>query len=136
MRTFFPFFLLLFLSARLSAQAPGSSFKNPIVVSNPDSVQFFEHQYITITGPVVSTKEFMQADGVIGYLNLFKSYPDNAFDITIFRKSMGFFTPLEQFQDKRVRITGKVSSFVQKKTGKRRYSIRLTKPKQVEILER
>ena len=135
MRTFLPLLFLLSLSARLSAQAPGSSFKNPIVVSNPDSVQFFEHQYITITGPVVSTKEFMQDDGVIGYLNLFKAYPDNAFDVTIFRKSMGFFTPLEQFQGKRVRITGKVGSFVQKKTGKRRYSIRLTKPKQVEVLE-
>ncbi len=135
MRTFFPLFLLLFLSARLSAQAPGSSFKNPIVVSNPDSVQFFEHQYITITGPVVSTKEFMQDDGVIGYLNLFKAYPENAFDITIFRKSMGFYTPLEQFQGKRVPITGKGGSFVQKKTGKRRYSIRLTNPRQVEVLE-
>ena len=135
MRIFLPLFCSLLLSAGLSAQVPGSSFKNPIVVTNPDSVQFFEHQYITITGPVVSTKEFMQADGVIGYLNLFKAYPDNAFDVTIFRKSMGFFTPLTQFEGKRVRITGKVSSFVQKKTGQRRYSIRLTKPKQVEVLE-
>jgi hypothetical protein len=132
MQTFF-LSLLLSLSAVLSAQTPGSSFKNPIVVNNPDSIQFFDHQYITITGPIVSTKEFMQADGVIGYLNMFKPYPDNAFDLTIFRKSMAFFTPLEQFQGKTVRITGKVNSFIQKKTGTRRYSIRLTKPRQIEV---
>lgn len=124
----------LFITANATAQVPGQSLKNPIVVSNPDSVQYFEKQYITITGPIVSTKELMREDGVIGYLNMFKTYPENAFDITIFRKSMAFFMPLDQYQDKRIKITGKVSSFLQKKTGTRRYSIRLSNLKQIEVV--
>ncbi|MCC6280667.1 MAG: hypothetical protein IT262_08710 [Saprospiraceae bacterium] len=130
------FLLVLLLSAgSVFAQMPGKSFKNPIVVSNPDSIQFFEKQYVSITGPIVSTKELMREDGVIGYLNMFKAYPDNAFDITIFRKSMAFFAPLEQYQGKRLKITGKVSSFLQKKTGIRRYSIRLSNVKQLEVMD-
>lgn len=133
MRLFF-LVLLIVSGHRMIAQTPGSSFKNPVVVSNPDSVQYFEHQYISITGPIVTIKELMRPEGVIGYLNMFQPYPDNAFDITIFRKSMAFFAPLEQYQGKRIRITGKVGSFVQKGTGKRRYSIRLTNLKQLEVL--
>ena len=130
------FLLVLLLSAgSVFAQMPGKSFKKPIVVSNPDSIQFFEKQYVSITGPIVSTKELMREDGVIGYLNMFKAYPDNAFDITIFRKSMAFFAPLEQYQGKRLKITGKVSSFLQKKTGIRRYSIRLSNVKQLEVMD-
>ena len=134
MRALFLLFSLLFAS-NVFAQIPGKSFKNPIVVSNPDSVQYFEKQYISITGLIVSTKELMREDGVIGYLNMFKTYPDNAFDITIFRKSMAFFAPLDQYQNKRVKITGKVSSFLQKKTGVRRYSIRLSNLKQMKVLD-
>lgn len=132
MRTFF-LVLLLLSGGAVSAQTPGSSFKNPVLLSNPDSVQYYEQQYVSITGPVVSTKELMQPEGVIGYLNMFQPYPDNAFDITIFRKSMAFFMPLEQFQGKQIKITGKVRSFVQKSTGKKRYSIRLTNLKQLEV---
>ncbi len=134
MRALFLLFSLLFAS-NVFAQIPGKSFKNPIVVSNPDSVQYFEKQYISITGLIVSTKELMREDGVIGYLNMFKTYPDNAFDITIFRKSMAFFAPLDQYQNKRVKITGKVSSFLQKKTGVRRYSIRLSNLKQLKVVD-
>ncbi len=64
--------VILFFTGNVSAQVPGQSFKNPIVVNNPDSVQYFEKQYITITGPIASTKELMREDGVIGYLNMFK----------------------------------------------------------------
>jgi len=127
--------IILLSTGSATAQIPGKSFKNPIVVSDPDSIQYFEKQYISITGPIVSTKSFMRKDGVIGYLNMFKAYPDNAFDITIFRKSMAFFMPLDQYQDKRVKITGKVSSFLQKKTGTRRYSIRLSNLKQIEVVD-
>ena len=134
MRALFLFLFLLFTSS-IFAQISGKSFKNPIVVSNPDSVQYFEKQYISITGVIVSTKELMREDGVIGYLNMFKTYPDNTFDITIFRKSMAFFAPLDQYQNKRVKITGKVSSFLQKKTGVRRYSIRLSNLKQLKVLD-
>jgi hypothetical protein len=127
--------LVVLLSAGSApAQTPGQTFKNPIVVGDPDSVQYFEKRYICITGPIVSTKEVMREEGVIGYLNMFKAYPDNAFDITIFRKSMAFFAPLEQYQGKRIKITGKVSSFLQKKTGVRRYSIRLSNLKQLEVM--
>ena len=127
--------IALFFAGSAAAQIPGKSFKNPIVVNNPDSVQYFEKQYITITGPIVSATSFMSKDGVIGYLNMFKAYPDNAFDITIFRKSMAFFAPLEQYEHKRIKITGKVGSFLQKKTGVRRYNIRLTNLKQLEVVD-
>lgn len=134
MRTLF--LLLLILSGSgLWAQKPGNSFKNPIIISHPDSVQYYEDQYISITGPVVSTKELMRPEGVIGYLNMFKPYPDNAFDITIFRKSMAFFAPLEQYEGKKIKITGKVTSFIQKNSGNKRYSIRLTNLKQLEVIE-
>lgn len=133
MRALIVFYILLSAGNAL-AQTPGKSFKNPIVVSHPDSVQYFEKQYISIIGPIVDTKELMREEGVIGYLNMFKAYPDNAFDITIFRKSMAFFAPLEQYQGKRIKITGKVSSFLQKKTGVRRYSIRLSNLKQLEVI--
>ena len=134
MRTLF--LLLLILSGSgLWAQKPGNSFKNPIIISHPDSVQYYEDQYISITGPVVFTKKLMRPEGVIGYLNMFKPYPDNAFDITIFRKSMAFFAPLEQYEGKKIKITGKVTSFIQKNSGNKRYSIRLTNLKQLEVIE-
>ncbi len=133
MRTCFTFVFTLVFGC-LFAQNAGQSFKYPIVVNNPDSVQYFEGQYISITGPVVDTKEFMRPEGVIGYLNMFREYPDNLFDITISRKSMGFFIPLDQYKNKQVKLTGKVTSFVQKKTGQKRYVVRLSKLKQIEVL--
>ncbi len=126
--------ITLLSTGNAMTQVPGQSFKNSVIVSNPDSVQYFEKQYISITGPIISTSELIRPEGVIGYLNMFKAYPDNAFDITIFRKSMAFFMPLDQYQGKRIKITGKVSSFLQKKTGTRRYSIRLSNLKQIEVL--
>lgn len=133
MRSCFTFFFTLFFGC-LFAQNAGQSFKNPIVVSNADSVQYFEGQYISIVGPIIDTKEFMHPQGVIGYLNMFREYPNNPFDITIARKSMGFFIPLDQYKDKHLKLTGKVTSFVQKQTKQKRYVIRLTNLKQIEVL--
>ena len=61
--------------------------------------------------------------------------PDNPFSITIYRQSLPFFDPIEQYKDKKVRVTGEVNKFKDKRTGKDRFSIVLKKPEQIEILD-
>lgn len=92
-------------------------------------------QVISITGPIAGTGKFEGQDGTIGFLNMFKEYPNNPFSITIFRAKLAFFEPLEQFKGKKVRLTGKVNKYQDKKTGKDRFSIIVDKPKQIEILK-
>lgn len=110
------------------------TFENPIAVSEGDSVKFFVGQVVSIKGLVVNAAKTHGKDGTIGFLNLFKPYPENPFSVVIYRQYLAFFDPLEQFEKKKVRIKGKVNAYKDKNTGNDRYSIQLRKPEQIEIL--
>ena len=84
---------------------------------------------------MAQVKKSQGKDGTMGFLNLFKAYPENPFSVVIYRQYLAFFEPLEQFENKKVRITGKVTTYKDKKTGTDRYSITLRKPAQIEIIE-
>jgi len=116
----------------IQLSTPGS-FENPIVLTDCDSVQYFVGQVISIAGPVIKAKKTQGKDGAMGYLDLFKAYPDNPFSVVIYREALAFFDPLEQFEKKNVLIKGKVTTYKDKRTGTDRYSIVLRKPAQIEI---
>ena len=119
-------------SAQLSLSG---TFEKPIVVTDGDSVKYFVGKIISIKGPVVQVKKSQGKDGAMCYLDLFKAYPRNSFSVVIYREAMAFFDPLEQYENKLVRIKGKVYSYNDKSTGNDRYSIKLRKPEQIEILD-
>lgn len=122
-------------SADSTHQAVIGTFKNPILLSVGDSVKNHENQVVCITGPIVSTNKWQGKDGVVGYLDMFRKWPDNPLSITIYRDQMPFFEPIEQYNGKTLRLTGKVNKYKDKKTGKDRYSIVLRKPDQLEVLD-
>ena len=143
-----PVFCSLFLAAYLLSaqmlfgQNPDSTqqsligtFEKPILVTEGDSVKNYVGQVISIVGPVVSMKKWEGADGVVTYLDMFQRFPNNPFSIIIYRQHLPFFEPIEQYEGSKVRLTGRVRAFKDKKTGKDRFSIELKKPEQIEILK-
>ena len=133
--------VLIFCSAFLLlpwialGQSPDSTqaLLNPIVFDG-DSVQYFVGKKIAVIGKVINVSKVQGKDGTMGFVNMFKAYPNNPFSVTIFRQSLAFFEPIEQYEGKKVRVTGEVNVFKDKNTGKERYSIILRKPDQIEIL--
>lgn len=105
------------------------------MVTNGDSVKYLVGNIISIKGPVINIKKSQGKDGAMGFLDIFKAFPDNPFSVVIYRESLAFFEPLTQYEKKSVRITGKVNAYKDKKTGNNRYSIVLRKPAQIEILD-
>lgn len=125
----------------ISGQIPDSTqssvsgtFEKPIVLTDGDSVKYFVGKIISIKGPVVNVKKSQGKEGAMGFLDIFKAYPNNSFSVIIHREALAFFDPLEQYEKKTVRIKGKVYSYKDKSTGNDRYSIVLRKPEQIEIL--
>ena len=108
----------------------------PVTVTDGDSVKYYAGQVIAITGLVTGIYKKEGKDGTTGYLDMFRNYPNNPFSVIIYREYLAFFDPLEQFKAKKVRITGKVTAYKDKKTNADRYSIALRKPNQIEILEK
>jgi hypothetical protein len=130
---------IIFSAQMLFGQTPDSlvgTFENPIVVAHGDSVKNHVGKVISISGPIVGTKIWQGQDGATAFLDMFKGFPDNPFSITIRRDQLAFFDPVEQFKGEKVRVTGKVSQFSDKKTGRERYSIVLKKPEQIEVLKK
>jgi len=104
-------------------------------ISNGDSVKFFVGKIIFITGTVVRVTKKNIESGSVYYLEFFKPWPNNPFSVTIFRDQIAFFEPVEQYENKSVRLTGKVRSFTDKRSGLERYSISLRKPNQIVIIK-
>ncbi len=128
----------MFSAQLLFGQTPDSlagTFENPIVVAHGDSVKNYMGKVISISGPIVGTKTWQGKEGATAFLDMFKGFPDNPFSIAIARDQLAFFAPVEQFNGEKVRVTGKVNKFTDKKTGRERYSIYLKKPEQIEILK-
>lgn len=135
-------FVLLLTTRFVSGQIPDSiqtaalgTFERPVFISDGDSVKYFVGKTISIKGPVVHVKKSQGKDGAMGFMDLFKAYPQNAFSVVIYREALAFFDPLEQYEKKWVRIKGKVYSYKDKSTGNERYSIVLRKPEQIELLD-
>ena len=137
MRIFLLCSAFLLAAYAVCGQNPDSlgTFENPIVVIDCDSVKYFVGKVIAIVGPVAQVKKSQGQDGKMGFLNLFKAYPENPFSVVIYRQYLAFFEPLEQYDGKKVRIKGKVTTYQEKRTGTDRYSITLRKPAQIEIIE-
>ena len=132
--------VLIFCSAFLLlprialCQTPDSTQALSPVVFDGDSVQYFVGKKIAVIGQVINVSKVQGKEGAMGFVNMFKAYPNNPFSVTIFRQSLAFFEPIEQYEGKKVRVAGEVNVFKDKNTGKERYSIILRKPDQIEIL--
>lgn len=111
------------------------TFQNPVLLYVGDSIRNHQDQVVCIQGPIVSTNKWQGKDGVVGYLDMFRKWPDNPLTITIFREQLPFFEPIDQYNGKTLRVTGKVKKYRDKTTGNDRYSIVLKKPDQVEVLD-
>ncbi len=137
MRIFLLCSAFLLAAYAVCGQNPDSlgTFENPIVVIDCDSVKYFVGKVIAIVGPVIKVKKTQGKDGAMSYLDIFKAYPSNPFSVVIYREALAFFDPVEQFENKKVRIKGKVTTYQDKRTGTDRYSITLRKPAQIEIIE-
>lgn len=129
-----PAFSLFAQISDTASQVLIGTFKNPIIVTAGDSIKNYAGQVVSITGPIVSTNKWQGNDGVVGYLDMFRKWPDNPLAITIYRDQLAFFEPIEQYTGKTLRLTGKVNRFKDKKTGKDRFSIVLKKPGQLEVI--
>lgn len=110
--------------------------ESPVVIADGDSVKYYAGQVISISGVIAGANKWEGKDGTICFLNMFRDYPNNPFSITIYRQNLAFFEPIEQFKGKKVRVTGKVNAYKDKKTNADRYSIVLKKPEQIEILDK
>ncbi len=110
--------------------------ETPVTVTDGDSVKYYVGQVIAVTGIVAGINKKEGKDGTIGYLDMFRNYPNNPFSVIIYREYLAFFDPIEQFKAKKVRVTGKVTSYRDKKNNVDRYSIALRKPEQIEILKK
>ncbi|MCW5923380.1 MAG: hypothetical protein KIS77_13630 [Saprospiraceae bacterium] len=117
------------------AQPDDGIITDAIPLTDGDSVKYFATQVVSITGPVVGTGKTEGKDGVISFINMFRAWPETPFSITIYRQHLPFFAPIEQFEGKKVRVTGKVRQYGDKETGALRYSISLRQPSQIEILD-
>lgn len=130
-----PAFSLFAQISDSTSQVLIGTFKNPVIVTAGDSIKNHTGQVISITGPIVSTNKWQGKDGVVGYLDMFRKWPDNPLSVTIYRDQLAFFEPIEQYTGKTLRLTGKVNRFKDKKTGKDRFSIVLNKPDQLEVVK-
>ena len=130
-----PAFSLFAQISDSTSQVLIGTFKNPVIVTAGDSIKNHAGQVISITGPIVSTNKWQGKDGMVGYLDMFRKWPDNPLSVTIYRDQLAFFEPIEQYTGKTLRLTGRVNRFKDKKTGKDRFSIVLKKPDQLEVVK-
>lgn len=109
----------------------------PFILTSPQAVLQQEGALVTVEACVESAKLADWVSGKPIFLNLFDDYPANEVAAVIWEENHDKFLPPTDYQQKMVRITGKVklkTSTQPGKTPKTRATISLHDPQQITIL--
>lgn len=79
----------------------------PAAVISPLNAEEWMGKYVTVKGFVA---DVYQSDKV-AYLNFIKKYPDNPFSGVIFARTFEEFGDLQEYSNKNVEITGRISTY-------------------------
>lgn len=82
-----------------------------IVLTDGDSVKYFVGKVISVKGKVVRVSEKEGEKGQNAYLEMFRFYPENPFNVPVFPKYRMDFEPPSQFEGKTVLLNGEVNAF-------------------------
>lgn len=113
--------------------APDRSF----ILTDPNEVLKHDGELVTIEGCIVSAKLADWVKGKPIFLDFFVAYPDNLLSAAIWEDDQSKFLSAADYNQKMVRITGKVRVKANGPNGKgpaQRASITLHDPKQITLL--
>ncbi len=107
------------------------------ILTDPHEVLKHDNELVTIEGCIVSAKLVDRVKGKPIFLDFFVAYPNNMVSAAIWEEDQPNFLPAADYNQKLVRITGRVKIKASTQTGKgpeQRATISLHDPKQITIL--
>lgn len=107
------------------------------VITDPKEVLKYDNELISVEGCVVRSSLKEQVKGKPIFMDMFVPYPDNVLTIAIWEEHQSKFLPAADYQQKKVRVTGKAKKKVYNQPGKapqERVTISIYDPKQITIL--
>ncbi|MFZ4783780.1 MAG: hypothetical protein ACOYLC_15810 [Armatimonadaceae bacterium] len=107
------------------------------VITDPREVLKYDNELISVEGCIVRASLKDQIKGKPIFMDMFVPYPDNVLTMAIWEEHQSKFLPAADYQQKKVRVTGKAKKKVYNRDGKapqERVTISLYDPKQITIL--